>query len=99
MPLIVNDIAELLGYLLRAIGFLVAGLALGRLVLENFKAGNWQLQIALLLGLFGLLIALTVFSSPGSAGAFALGVGGAYFMLNNMLNNPTGKETPQTPHE
>ena len=79
MPPIVYDLFGFFGFLLRAIGFLVAGLALGRLVLDNFKNAGWQAQIALTLGLFGLLIALTVFSTPGSAGAFALGIGAAYF--------------------
>ena len=81
MPLLANDLFALFGHLLRAIGFLVAGLALGRLVFDHVKLGTWQLQVALILGLFGLLIGLTAFSSPGSAGAFALGVGLAYFMI------------------
>jgi predicted lipid-binding transport protein (Tim44 family) len=79
MPPIVYDLFSFLGFLLRALGFLVAGLAFGRLVLDSIKGAIWQLQAALLLGLFGLLIALTVFSTPGSAGAFALGAGLAYF--------------------
>jgi hypothetical protein len=52
---------------------------LGRLLLDNFKGTVWQVQIALALGFFGLLIGLTVFSTPGSVGAFALGAGAAYF--------------------
>lgn len=80
MPPIVNDIFGFLGFLLRALGFLVVGLALGRFVLDNFKNSTWQVQIALVLGFFGLLIGLTDFASPGSAGAFALGAGAAYFM-------------------
>ena len=67
-----------------------AGLALGRFVLENFKAVAWQVQIALALGFFGLLIALTTFASAGSAGAFALGAGGAYFM--SMMPSRAGDE-------
>jgi hypothetical protein len=80
MPTLAIDLLSLLGMLLRAIGFLAVGIALGRLVFEHFQLGSWQLQAAYVLGLFGLLIALTVFSSPGSAGAFALGVAIAYFM-------------------
>ncbi|MFZ1040462.1 MAG: hypothetical protein WCA79_04280 [Anaerolineales bacterium] len=80
MPPIVNDISAFLGILLRALGFLVVGVAVGRLVFDNFKNSEWQLKIALALGFFGLLIGLTDFASPGSAGAFALGAGGAYFM-------------------
>ena len=80
MPSIVNDISGFLGFLLRVLGFLVVGLAVGRFVLDNFKKSVWQVQIALSLGFFGLLVGLTDFASAGSAGAFALGAGAAYFM-------------------
>ena len=82
MPPIVSDLFGLVGLLLRAVGFLVFGFGSGSFVLDTFKQSNWQLQIALVLGFFGLLIGLTDFSSPGSAGAFALGAGVAYFMAN-----------------
>lgn len=80
MPPVVNDIFSFLGFLLRALGFFAFGLGAGRFVLDNYKKGEWPLQAALVLGFFGLLIALTDFASPGSAGAFALGAGAAYFM-------------------
>lgn len=80
MPPVLTDLSSFVGFLIRFLGFLVAGLALGRFVLDQFKSVAWQVQIALALGLFGLLIALTTFSSAGSAGGFALGLGGAYFM-------------------
>jgi hypothetical protein len=83
MPPIIGEISSFIGFILRAFGFLVVGVAAGRFVLDNFKMSVWQVQIALVLGLFGLLIGLTDFASAGSAGAFALGVGGAYFM--NMM--------------
>jgi hypothetical protein len=81
MPLVLTDIFSLIGFLLRVIGFLVVGWALGRLVFERFNTGSWQLEIAYILGLFGLLIAAMAFTSAGSAGAFALGVGIAYFTM------------------
>jgi hypothetical protein len=80
MPSIVFEIFSFLGFLVRALGFLVAGFALGRFVLDAYNKAGWELQIALALGFFGLLIALTHFSSPGSAGAFALGAGAALLM-------------------
>ncbi len=80
MPPILLDLSSFIGILIRFLGFLVAGLALGRFVLDEFKNAAWQVQIALMLGLFGLLIGLTTFSSAGSAGGFALGLGGSYFM-------------------
>jgi len=76
---ILKDIFSIFGYLIRIAGFLLIGLGLGRFFLEAYPKSNWQLQMALTLGLFGLLIALTVFSSAGSAGAFALGAGIAFF--------------------
>ena len=75
MPYVLTDIINLIGYLLRAAGFLVVGLALGRFLLEQYRKAVWQVQIALALGFFGLLIGLTDFASAGSAGAFALGAG------------------------
>ena len=80
MPYIVNEIFSLLGFLLRALGFLVIGYGLGRFTLDAYKKANWQLQIALALGFFGLLIGITDFASAGSAGAFALGAGAAFVM-------------------
>jgi hypothetical protein len=93
MPSLILDIADLLGYLLRAIGFLVIGLALGRFLLEAYKKGTWPVQIALALGFFGLLIALTDFASAGSAGAFALGAG------ISMLNSNSLKQLEQKADE
>jgi Tfp pilus assembly protein FimV len=75
---ILNDIFSIFGYLIRTAGFLLVGLGLGRFFLANYPKSNWQLQMALALGFFGLIIALTVFSSAGSAGAFALGAGIAF---------------------
>lgn len=81
MPLIVSEIFTFLGFLLSALGLLVFGFAGGRFTLDAFqKSTSWQVQVALALGLFALLAALTKFSSPGSAGAFALGAGIAFFM-------------------
>lgn len=89
MPPILIDVSGFLGFLLRVLGFLLAGLALGRFVWEQFEKVAWQVQIALILGVFGLLIGLTAFASAGSAGAFALGLAAAYFMT----------AMPQKPHE
>jgi hypothetical protein len=82
MPPVVSEIFSFLGFLLRAVGFLLFGYAVGRFVLDSYAKAAWQLQIALLLGFFGLLVGLTDFSSPGSAGSFALGAGIALFMAN-----------------
>lgn len=78
MPPIVNSIFSFLGFLLSALGFLVFGFALGRFVFESYRQSEWQVRIALVLGLFGLVIGVADFTSPGSTGAFVLGAGGAY---------------------
>ncbi len=86
MPPLIDDIFYMLGFLLRALGFLVVGYGLARFTLEAFTKAVWQVQIALALGFFGLLIALTDFSSAGSAGAFALGAGIAMLMSTRAAN-------------
>jgi hypothetical protein len=80
MPAVLFDLLSLLGIILRFIGFLVFGFAIGRFVWDNFKTNEWQVKIALILGFFGVAIAFTDFASPGSAGAFALGGGAAFLM-------------------
>lgn len=69
------QVLEVLGFLLRAIGFGLLGYGIVRFVLDSYGKAIWQLQAALALGLFALLVGLTAYTSPGSAGAFALGAG------------------------
>ena len=80
MPPIVSEIFGFLGFLLSALGLLVFGFGGGRFALDAFQKSSWQVQVALVLGLFALLATLAKFSTPGSAGAFALGAGIAFFM-------------------
>ena len=75
------DVLSIIGYILRALGFLILGFAVGRFTLDSYKQAVWQVQIALAIGFFGLLIGLTNFSSPGSMGMFALGTGLAMIMV------------------
>ncbi len=97
MPSILTDLLRLLGLLLQAVGFVAAGFALSRLVFEHFRLGDWRLQIAYVLGLFGLFIAVIAFSSPGSAGAFAIGIALAYFMT--MMPRKAEPPTEGSPRE
>jgi len=76
----VFSIVGWLGLIIRFIGFLVFGLAVGRFVWDNFKISEWQVKIALALGFFALAAALTNYASPASSGAFALGSGIAFLM-------------------
>ena len=93
MPPVVNEIFSFLGLLLRAFGFLLFGYAAGRFMLDSYAKAAWQLQIALVLGFFGLLVGLTDFASPGSAGAFALGAGVAFLLENMPGNDKTPEKT------
>jgi len=92
MPSIVSEIFSFLGFLLRAFGFLLVGFGGGRFVLDAYQKANWQLQIALVLGSFALLIGLTKFSTPGSAGAFALGAGIAFIISGMAKKKEDGEE-------
>ncbi len=78
MPPIIAEIFGFLGYLLSALGLLVFGFAAGRFALDAFQKAGWQVQVALVIGLFGALVGLANYASPGSAGAFALGAGIAF---------------------
>lgn len=88
------DFVELFGLLLRAIGFLAIGFGLARFLLEAYPKAHWPLQMAWILGFFGLLIALTDFASPGSTGAFALGAGIAFFLAKT-----EGEKKPEANNE
>ena len=81
MPSIVYDIIILLGQLFRFVGMAILGLGIGWLALDLLKKIQvWQGQVAVFLGLAGLIIAMTVFTGAGALGAFAIGVGVAIFL-------------------
>lgn len=80
MPPIINEIFGFLGFLFSALGLLVFGFGGGRFALDAFKSSGWQVQVALVLALFGTLVGLANYASAGSAGAFALGAGIAFLM-------------------
>jgi hypothetical protein len=81
MPPIVNEIIFMFAQLFRFLGMAVLGLGIGWLALDLLKKMQvWQAQIAIFLGLAGLIIALTVFTSAGALGAFAIGAGVAIFL-------------------
>jgi hypothetical protein len=85
-----NQFAEVLsviGFVIRALGFIVLGFGVGRFTMDAYKKAVWQVQIALAVGFFGLLVGLTNYSSAGSMGMFALGAGIAI-----LLSGMTKKE-------
>ena len=92
MPPIVNELLGLVGILLRVLGFLLFGFAIGRFVLDQFKNVGWQVQVALALGFFGLAAAFTNYATPGASGAFALG-GAIAFTMANMPKKKEDEES------
>lgn len=74
---IASEVFALFGYIFRFLGFLVAGYALCRFFLDNYKMSEWQVRVALVLGFFGLFVGVTAYAGPGSSGAFALGASAA----------------------
>jgi hypothetical protein len=91
MPTIVNEIFGFLGFLLSALGLLVFGFAAGRFTLDAFQRAGWQVQVALVLGFFAVLVGLANYTTPGSVGAFALGAGIA-FLISGMAKKDASEE-------
>lgn len=75
-----SSFLSVFGFLIRALGFLVLGFALARFTMDAYKKAVWQVQAALAIGFFALLVGLTNYSSAGSMGTFALGAGAAILM-------------------
>jgi NhaP-type Na+/H+ or K+/H+ antiporter len=77
----INRILILFSQLFRFLGLAVLGLGIGWLAVDLLKKMEaWQGQVAIFLGLAGLIIAMTVFSGWGALGAFAIGVGVAVLL-------------------
>jgi hypothetical protein len=70
-----TEVLSVIGYVIRALGFIVLGFGVGRFTMDAYKKAAWQVQVALAIGFFGLLVGLTNYSSAGSMGMFALGAG------------------------
>ena len=90
-----KDILGILGNLLRALGFLALGFGIGRFVLDNYQKAGWQVQVALVLGFFGLVVGITDFATAGSTGAFALGAGVALIMAQLSKKQPEPDDAPE----
>ena len=80
MPSIVYQLIDLLSTFIRFVGMTAFGLGFGWITLDLLKKTQvWQGQVAIFLGLIGLVIALAVFL-PGALGGFAIGITIAIFM-------------------
>jgi hypothetical protein len=78
MPNLVYEIVDILASFVRMLGLAVFGLGFAWLALDLLKKTQlWQVQIAVFLGLAGLLIAVAVFTGWGALGGFAIGAGAA----------------------
>ncbi len=91
-----NQFAEVLsviGFVIRALGFIVLGFGVGRFTMDAYKKAVWQVQIALSVGFFGLLVGLTNYSSAGSMGMFALGAGIAILLSGMAKKEEDTKES------
>jgi hypothetical protein len=75
-----QQVLSTIGFVIRAIGFIVLGFGIARFTLDAYYKAVWQVQIALAVGFFLLLVGLTHYSSPASMGMFALGSGAAFVM-------------------
>jgi hypothetical protein len=90
---IVNMILILLSQFFRFVGMAVLGLGIGWLVLDLLKKIQvWQGQVAIFLGLAGLIIAMTVFTGWGALGAFAIGIGVAILLYGMPKKEKTEEE-------
>ena len=75
-----TEVLAVLGFIIRALGFAVLGFGVGRFTMDAYTKAAWQVQIALAVGFFALLVGLTRYSSPGSMGMFAVSAGVAVLM-------------------
>lgn len=86
------EVLSIIGFVLRALGFALLGFGVGRFAMDAYKSAVWQVQIALAVGFFGLLVGLTHYSSPASMGTFALGAGAAMLMSFSKKKEADGEE-------
>jgi Na+/H+ antiporter NhaC len=78
-----NQLIYIAGTLLRPIGGLVLGVAAGWLTATTFLDGDkeWQLKIAIFLGLLGAFVTLHIYSGAGTVALFAIGAGASVIAL------------------
>ena len=90
-----TEILSIIGYVIRALGFIILGFGVGRFTMDAYKKAVWQVQIALAVGFFGLLVGLTNYASAGSMGMFAIGAGAA-ILLSGMTKKEKEEESEET---
>jgi hypothetical protein len=86
-----TEVLSTIGFVIRALGFIVLGFGVGRFTMDAYKKAVWQVQGVLAVGFFGLLVGLTNYASAGSMGMFALGSGVA-MLLSGMAKKEEESE-------
>jgi hypothetical protein len=90
-----NPLIYILGTLIRPLGGLLLGVAagwLGATILLD-AAREWQLKIAIFLGLLGAFVTLNIYSGAGTVGFFAIGAGAAVILLGVRSMQPKKTDT------
>jgi hypothetical protein len=84
------------GTFIRPIGGLALGVAVGWITATTFlDAGKeWQLKIAIFLGLLGAFVTLNIYSGAGTVGLFAIGAGVSAIVLIVRSTQPKKKIVP-----
>jgi hypothetical protein len=88
-----TEVLSVIGFVIRALGFIVLGFGVGHFTMDAYKKAVWQVQIALAVGFFGLLVGLTNYASPGSMGMFALGAGIAVILSGMAKKEEESEDT------
>ncbi len=91
----IQMIIDILAILFRFVGMLAFGFGAGWFAYEAYQKGEWQVQIAALLGLLGLAVGLADFTSAGALGAFGLGAGGAIIAFGLPRRQGGGSADPK----
>ena len=89
-----QQVLSTIGFVIRALGFLLLGFGVARFTLDAYYKAVWQVQVALAAGFFLLLIGLTHYSSPASMGMFAIGAGAA-LVMQFMGKKEEAREEPE----
>jgi hypothetical protein len=89
-----DQFAYIIGSLIRPLGSLVFGIMIGWLTISTFldAAKEWQLKIAIFLGVLGAFICLHIYSGPATTGLFAIGAGAATLFLVARQMQPAKKK-------
>ena len=72
-----SQVLYVIGTFIRPIGGLLLGVATGWIAALTFLDADkeWQLKIAIFLGLLGAFVTLNIYSGAGTVGLFAIGAG------------------------